>query len=75
MIGLTSTPGDFISINKKLIPSCLIPDESVLTKQKIQSACCAIVVQVLVPLTMYLSPFFSAFVFKDAKSEPDPGSE
>ena len=52
IIGLTSTPFDFISISKKLIPSCFIPVVSVLTKQKIQSACCANVVHVLVPLTI-----------------------
>ena len=75
MIGLTSIPGVFISMSKKLIPSCLIAVVSVLTRQKIQSACCAKVVQVLVPLTIYLSPLSSALVFKDAKSDPEPGSE
>ena len=75
MIGLTSIPDVVISINKKLIPSCLIGVVSVLTKQKIQSACCAKVVQVFVPLTIYLSSTSSALVFKEARSEPEPGSE
>ena len=68
-------PGVFISISKKLIPSCFIDVVSVRTRQKIQSACCASVVQVFAPLTIYLSPLNSAFVLREAKSEPDPGSE
>ena len=52
MIGRTVIPGDFMSIRRKLIPSCGLAAGSVRTRQKIQSACWASVVQVFWPLTM-----------------------
>jgi hypothetical protein len=53
MIGLMLTPADVMSISRKLMPSWRRAlSEEVRTRQKIQSAYCASVVQVLVPLTM-----------------------
>ena len=48
--------------------------EEVRTRQKIHSPYCASVVQAFWPLTMYLSPFRSALVLTEARSEPEPGS-
>jgi hypothetical protein len=52
MIGRTVTPGDFMSISRNEMPACAFAVGSVRTRQKIQSACWASVVQVLWPLTM-----------------------
>ena len=52
MIGRTVMPGVFMSISRKQMPSCAWPSGSVRTRQKIQSACWASVVQVFWPLTM-----------------------
>ena len=51
MIGRTVTPGVFMSISRKEMPSCFLAVGSVRTRQKIQSAYCASVVQVFWPLT------------------------
>ena len=75
IIGFTLTPGVFISTSMNVIPSCFLPESSVRTRTKIQSACCPNVVQVFCPLITYSSPSFSALHFKEAKSEPEPGSE
>ena len=64
-----------MSTRIKVIPSCFFPESSVLTKTKIQSACCPKVVQVFWPLRTYSSPSFTALHFKEARSDPDPGSE
>ena len=52
MIGRTVTPGDFMSMRRNEMPDCGLAAGSVRTRQKIQSACWASVVQVLWPLTM-----------------------
>ena len=52
MIGSTEMPGVFMSISRKEMPSCGLPSFEVRTRQKIQSAVCASVVQVFWPLTM-----------------------
>ncbi len=52
MIGLTVMPGVFMSISRKEMPSWFLASGSVRTRQKIQSAYCASVVQVFWPLTM-----------------------
>jgi hypothetical protein len=50
-IGRTVTPGLFRSISRKEMPCCGLPLAWVRTRQKIQSAHCAMVVQVFWPLT------------------------
>jgi hypothetical protein len=45
-------PGVFMSISRKEMPSCGLPSVEVRTRQKIQSAVWASVVQVFWPLTM-----------------------
>ena len=57
------------------MPCCFFASGSVRTRQKIQSAYCASVVQVFWPLTTYSSPSRTAVVFSDARSEPALGSE
>src|SRR3954451_11753520 len=74
-IGRTVMPFDFMSIRMKEMPLCFFAVGSVRHRQKIQSACCASVVQVFWPLTIYLSPLRSALVLREARSEPEPGSE
>ena len=73
-MGRTLTPGLFMSISRKLMPVCGLPEVSVRTRQKIQSPYWPSVVQVFWPLTMYLSPRRSARHFTEARSEPEPGS-
>ncbi len=68
-------PGDFMSTSTKEIPFCGLPVLSVRTRQKIQSANCPSVFHTLLPLRMYSSPSRSAFIFSDARSEPEPFSE
>ena len=75
IIGLTSIPGVFISTSMNVIPSCFLPESSVLTRTKIQSACWPSVVHVFCPLSTYSSPSLTALHFNDAKSDPEPGSE
>ena len=41
MIGLMRMPGVFMSMSRKLMPSCRRAEASVRTRQNIQSACCA----------------------------------
>jgi hypothetical protein len=75
-IGLTVTPGDFRSISSMLIPAwrgCAFG--SVRTSANIQSAKWPLVVQVLWPFTMKLSPSSSARVVRLARSDPAPVSE
>jgi hypothetical protein len=74
LIGRTVTPGDFMSISRKLMPVCGLPSVLVRTRQNIQSPYWPSVVQVFWPLTMYLSPTRSARVLTEARSEPEPGS-
>ena len=52
MIGRTVTPGVFMSISRKEMPSCGLDSVSVRTRQKIQSPQWAYEVQVFWPLTM-----------------------
>ena len=52
MIGRTSIPGVFMSISRKEMPSCRFAAAgSVRTRQKHQSALCAVLVQIFWPLT------------------------
>ncbi|CPL91943.1 Uncharacterised protein [Bordetella pertussis] len=51
LIGRTVMPGVFMSISSSEMPACGLASASVRTRQKIQSAQCAIVVQVFWPLT------------------------
>src|ERR1700742_1248122 len=74
-IGRTVTPFDFMSNTMKEMPICFLALASVRQRQKIMSAYCASVVQVFWPLMIYLSPLRSALVFKEARSDPEPGSE
>src|SRR3569832_2936176 len=46
MIGFTVMPGDFMSMSRKVMPSCCFTFVSVRSRQKIQSAYCASVVHV-----------------------------
>src|SRR6195952_5851766 len=73
LIGRVSTPGDFMSISRKEMPSCLRV-LSVRTRQKHQSAYCAPEVQIFCPLTRKWSPLSMACVRRLARSEPAPGS-
>ena len=52
MIGRTVTPGVFMSISRKEMPSCGLASGLVRTRQKIQSPQWANEVQVFWPLTM-----------------------
>src|SRR5260370_11664875 len=74
-IGLVETPALSMSNRTKLMPSCLGAFGSVRTRQKIQSALSAYEVHIFEPLTRKLSPLSSARVCKEARSEPEPGSE
>jgi hypothetical protein len=49
--GRTVTPGVFMSMSRKVMPSCFFTVGSVRTRKKPQSACWASVVQVFWPLT------------------------
>ncbi len=51
MIGLTVTPGDFMSISRNEMPSCFFAAGSVRTRQNIMSAYWPSVVQVFCPFT------------------------
>ncbi len=69
-------PGVFMSIRRNVIPICRFGAlGSVRTRQKHQSAMCAVEVQIFWPLTTYSSPSRRAAVFSAARSEPAPGSE
>ena len=74
-IGLTVTPGVFMSHRKNEMPSCFFTLPSVRASTKIQSAYWAKVVQVFCPLMTQPSPSRSALVRSPARSEPAPGSE
>ncbi len=74
-IGRTVMPGVFMSMSRNEIPSCERPSVEVRTRQNIQSARCPRVFQVFWPLTTYTSPLRTAWVFSEARSEPEPGSE
>ena len=75
-IGFTVTPGDFRSISSMLMPAWRgWAFGSVRTRANIQSAKWPLVVQVLWPLTMKMSPSSSARVARLARSEPAPASE
>ncbi len=74
-IGRGSTPGWCIGIISMLMPSCLRAFGSVRTRQKHMSAYCAPEVQIFWPLISQWSPLSSALVCRDARSEPEPGSE
>src|SRR3972149_764101 len=74
-IGRTVTPGDFISIKRKLMPRCFLGAfGSVLTRKKPQSERWAPVVQIFWPLTTKLSPLSTARVCREKRSEPAFGS-
>src|SRR6201996_3284981 len=74
-IGRTVTPFERMLNTMKEMPVCFFAEGSVRHRQKIQSAYCASVVQVFWPLMIHLSPRRSALVLRDARSEPEPGSE
>ena len=75
-IGLTSIPGVVMSISRKEMPCCCFAASgSVRTSAKIQSAWCALLVQIFEPFTTYSSPSRTARVLSEARSEPEPGSE
>ena len=57
------------------MPLCFGALESVRTRQNIRSANCAFEVQTFWPFTTKKSPSISALVLRDARSEPEPGSE
>jgi hypothetical protein len=73
-IGRTSTPGWCIVNSTKLMPSCFLL-VSVRTRQKHQSAYCAPLVQILLPLISQWSPASTHLVCRLARSDPAPGSE
>ena len=50
-MGRTLMPGVFMSISRNEMPSWRLPLPSVRTRQKIQSACWAMVVQIFWPVT------------------------
>ena len=75
MSGFTSMPGVAMSIRMKEMPSCRLPALEVRTRQKIQFAQCAAVVQIFCPLMTRRSSCTSQRVFSAARSEPAPGSE
>ena len=68
-------PGVFISIKIYEIPLCLGASGSVRTKQNIISENCALEVQIFCPFIIKSSPSSTALVWREARSEPDPGSE
>ena len=68
-------PGLSIGTSRKLIPSCFFACLSVRTRRKIQFASIAIEVQIFWPFTTQWSPFGTASVRSDARSEPAFGSE
>src|SRR5438067_103989 len=74
-MGRTVMPGVFMSMSRKEIPDCCLAFGSVRTRQKMKSAYWAWVIHVFWPLTTYPSPRRSARVFKEARSDPEPGSE
>jgi hypothetical protein len=51
-MGRSSTPGEFMSISRKLMPAWALASRLVRTRQKIMLACWPWVVQVFWPLTM-----------------------
>ena len=57
------------------MPWCFGASGSVRTRQKIMSAYWAPEVQIFWPLMTKSSPSTSARVDRDARSDPDPGSE
>ena len=57
------------------MPSCRLPALEVRTRQKIQFAMWAEVVQVFCPLMTKWSSCTSQRVLSEARSEPAPGSE
>ena len=57
------------------MPLCFGASGSVRTRQNIMSAFCAPEVQIFWPLMTHSSPSSSALVERDAKSDPEPGSE
>ena len=75
LIGRTETPGDSMSISRKLIPLCFAASGSVRTRRNIQSALSAYDVQTFCPLTTKTSPSRTARVRSEARSDPAPGSE
>ena len=76
MSGFTSMPGVAMSIRMKEMPSCRLPSlEDVRTRQKIQFAQWAAVVQIFCPLMTKRSSCTSQRVLSEARSEPAPGSE
>src|SRR2546430_5327650 len=76
MIGRTVIPGICMSISRNEMPCCFFGAlGSVRTRQKHQSASCAVEVQIFWPLTMYSSPSRRAAVFSAAKRSEEHTSE
>ena len=57
------------------MPRCFGASGSVRTRQNIQSAICALLVQIFWPFTTKSSPSRTARVWSEARSLPAPGSE
>ncbi len=74
-IGRTVMPREEKSIRIKLIPACGLASGSVRTRQNIQFASCARVVQIFCPLITNSSPSRTALVRNEARSDPAFGSE
>ena len=74
-MGFTSTPGVVMSISRKVMPCWGMASRLVRTRQKIQFASWAWVVHSLWPLQTKSSPSSTALICREARSEPEPGSE
>ena len=68
-------PGERRLTSRKEMPSCGFTSLLVRTRKKHQSAMFELLVQILVPFRMYLSPLSTALVLSDTRSEPAFGSE
>ncbi|SLH87920.1 Uncharacterised protein [Mycobacteroides abscessus subsp. abscessus] len=73
--GRISMPGLVMSMSRKVMPSCFLPVRAVRTRQKIQLASVAWVVQILLPVQRKSSPSSTAAIDSEARSEPASGSE
>jgi hypothetical protein len=60
--GEISIPGDLMSMRRKPIPACFFTSGSVRTRQKIQSPCRPLEVQIFCPFTTYSPSTSSARV-------------
>ena len=70
---LTENPGASFSTMNALMPKCLA-SLLVLAKTTVTSAIGPLVMNILAPFRMYVSPFLTAVVWIEAASEPALGS-